>query len=298
MNKTAKNIVICVLLLISFFLLNLMDNNKITYLTVENRVVKEANKLTNTDKKVNKKKEKIVKEEIETTTFSVDTQINKKIKNITNIRIDDKKIIFNSSKSNVVSNIDKKDLDYLLNSKKNNWYIINENGDTFNILVEKNIIKLYGDEFKSISIFDGNKNYTIDYINGLWEINYPNIKVGIGLNVRYFNSLEKAIEAYKENEIITLLQNLNVENSIDINKSIVIDGNNKKINCQSSLFNILKNADIKINNINIETNNLVNVKKKNKSSLNINDSYLVIKEKLSNNKIKTNIKDSNVLRYL
>lgn len=298
MNKTAKNIVICVLLLISFFLLNLMDNNKITYLTVENRVAKEANKLTNTNKKVNKKKEKIVKEEIETTTFSVDTQINKKIKNITNIRIDDKKIIFNSSKSNVVSNIDKKDLDYLLNSKKNNWYIINENGDTFNILVEKNIIKLYGNEFTSMSIFDGNKNYTIDYINGLWEINYPNIKVGIGLNVRYFNSLEKAIEAYKENEIITLLQNLNVENSIDINKSIVIDGNNKKINCQSSLFNILKNADIKINNINIETNNLVNVKKKNKSSLNINDSYLVIKEKISNNKIKINIENSNVLRYL
>lgn len=298
MNKTAKNIVICVLLLISFFLLNLMDNNKITYLTVENRVAKEANKLTNTNKKVNKKKEKIVKEEIETTTFSVDTQINKKIKNITNIRIDDKKIIFNSSKSNVVSNIDKKDLDYLLNSKKNNWYIINENGNIFNTLIEKNIIKLYGDEFKSISIFDGNKNYTIDYKNGLWEINYPNIKVGIGLNVRYFNSLEKAIETYKENEIITLLQNLNVENSIDINKSIVIDGNNKKINCQSSLFNILNNIDIKINNINIETNNLVNVKKKNKSSLSINDSYLVIKEKLSNNKIKTNIKDSNVLRYL
>ena len=46
----AKNIIIGVLLVISGFLFNLMDNEKITYLSIDNKLVSAPNKIKHTNK--------------------------------------------------------------------------------------------------------------------------------------------------------------------------------------------------------------------------------------------------------
>lgn len=289
-----KNIIIIILLVISGFLFNLMDNEKIIYLSIDNKLASAPNKI----KRVNKNKTTKVVIKSEEQDFNVNKTVNKKLNNLTNIKIENKSIIFNSTKSNLVSNINKNDLEKLINSKKDTWYVFNDEGKKYDLSIENNIINLDGEDYKSLSIFDSFKFYTIDYKDGLWELNYPKVSVGKGINVNYFSNIESALKVYKNGDVITILNDIET-NTLNIDKNIIIDGNNNSISSNETLFNIKsKSINITLNNVNIDTKNLINVKKDNKVKVNIVNSKILYMSEFSNKKIKVNKDNATISSYL
>ena len=290
----AKNIIIIILLVISGVLFNLMDNEKITYLSIDSKLASAPNKI----KRTNKNKTTKVVTKSEEQSFDINKTVNKKLTNLTNIKIENKKIIFNSTKSNLVSNINKNDLEKLINSKKDNWYVFNNEGMKYNLSIENNIINLDGEDYKSLSIFDSFKFYTIDYKDGLWELNYPKVSVGKGINVNYFSNIESALKVYKNGDVITILNDIET-NTLNIDKNIIIDGNNRSISSNETLFKVKnKNINITLNNININTKNLINVKKDNKVKVNIINSKILYMSEFSNKKVKVNKDNATISSYL
>lgn len=292
----AKNITIIILLVISGVLFNLMDNEKITYLSIDSKFASAPNKIKRTNK--NKTTKVVIKNEEQS--FNVNKTVNKKLNNLTNIKIENKSIIFNSTKSNLVSNINKNDLEKLINSKKDTWYVFNNEGKKYDLSIENNIINLDGDDYKSLSIFDSFKFYTIDYKDGLWVLNYPKVSVGKGINVNYFSNIESALKVYKNGDVITILNDIET-NTLNIDKNIIIDGNNNSISSNETLFkvkNINININITLNNININTKNLINVKKDNKVKVNIVNSKILYMSEFSNKKIKVNKDNATISSYL
>ena len=290
----AKKIIIIILLVISGVLFNLMDNEKITYLSIDSKFASTPNKI----KRTNKNKTTKVVTKSEEQSFDINNTVNKKLNNLTNIKIENKSIIFNSTKSNLVSNINKNDLEKLINSKKDNWYVFNNEGMKYNLSIENNIINLDGEDYKSLSIFDSFKFYTIDYKDGLWELNYPKVSVGKGINVNYFSNIESALKVYKNGDVITILNDIET-NTLNIDKNIIIDGNNRSISSNETLFKVKnKNINITLNNININTKNLINVKKDNKVKVNIINSKILYMSEFSNKKIKVNKDNATISSYL
>ena len=289
-----KNIIIIILLVISGFLFNLMDNEKIIYLSIDNKLASAPNKI----KRVNKNKTTKVVTKSEEQDFNVNKTVNKKLNNLTNIKIENKSIIFNSTKSNLVSNINKNDLEKLINSKKDTWYVFNDEGKKYDLSIENNIINLDGEDYKSLSIFDSFKFYTIDYKDGLWELNYPKVSVGKGINVNYFSNIESALKVYKNGDVITILNDIET-NTLNIDKNIIIDGNNNSISSNETLFKVKsKNINITLNNININTKNLINVKKDNKVKVNIINSKILYMREFSNKKVMVNKDNATISSYL
>lgn len=290
----AKNIIIIILLVISGVLFNLMDNEKITYLSIDSKFASAPNKIKHTNK--NKTTKVIIKNEEQD--FNVNKTVNKKLNNLTNVRIENKSIIFNSTKSNLVSNINKNDLEKLINSKKETWYVFNNQGEKYDLKVENNIINLDGEDYKSLSIFDGFKFYTIDYKDGLWELNYPKVSVGKGININYFSNISDALNVSKAGDIITILSDVET-NTLNINKNVIIDGNNNSIRSNETLFKVKNiNINITLNNVNINTKNLINVKKDNKVKVNIVNSKILYMSEFSNKKIKVNKDNATISSYL
>lgn len=290
----AKNITIIILLVISGVLFNLMDNEKITYLSIDSKFASAPNKIKRTNK--NKTTKVVIKNEEQS--FNVNKTVNKKLNNLTNIKIENKSIIFNSTKSNLVSNINKNDLEKLINSKKDTWYVFNNEGKKYDLSIENNIINLDGDDYKYLSIFDSFKFYTIDYKDGLWVLNYPKVSVGKGINVNYFSNIESALKVYKNGDVITILNDIET-NTLNIDKNIIIDGNNNSISSNETLFKVKNiNINITLNNININTKNLINVKKDNKVKVNIVNSKILYMSEFSNKKIKVNKDNATISSYL
>lgn len=290
----AKNITIIILLVISGILFNLMDNEKITYLSIDSKFASAPNKIKHTNK--NKTTKVVIKNEEQD--FNINKTVNKKLNNLTNIKIENKSIIFNSTKSNLVSNINKNDLEKLINSKKDIWYVFNDEGKKYDLSIENNIINLDGEDYKSLSIFDSFKFYTIDYKDGLWELNYPKVSVGKGINVNYFSNIESALKVYKNGDVITVLNDIET-NTLNIDKNIIIDGNNNSISSNETLFKVKNiNINITLNNININTKNLINVKKDNKVKVNIVNSKILYMSEFSNKKIKVNKDNATISSYL
>lgn len=290
----AKNIIIIILLVISGVLFNLMDNEKITYLSIDSKLASAPNKI----KRTNKNKTTKVVTKSKEQSFDINKTVNKKLTNLTNIKIENKKIIFNSTKSNLVSNINKNDLEKLINSKKDNWYVFNDEGKKYDLSIENNIINLDGEDYKSLSIFDSFKFYTIDYKDGLWELNYPKVSVGKGINVNYFSNIESALNVYKNGDVITILNDIET-NTLNIDKNIIIDGNNNSISSNETLFKVKNiNINITLNNVNINTKNLINVKKDNKVKVNIINSRILYMSEFSNKKIKVNKNNATISSYL
>ncbi len=290
----AKKIIIIILLVISGVLFNLMDNEKITYLSIDSKLASAPNKI----KRTNKNKTTKVVTKSEEQSFDINKTVNKKLNNLTNIKIENKKIIFNSTKSNLVSNINKNDLEKLINSKKDNWYVFNDEGKKYDLSIENNIINLDGEDYKSLSIFDSFKFYTIDYKDGLWELNYPKVSVGKGINVNYFSNIESALKVYKNGDVITILNDIET-NTLNIDKNIIIDGNNNSISSNETLFKVKnKNINITLDNININTKNLINVKKDNKVKVNIINSKILYIREFSNKKVMVNKDNATISSYL
>lgn len=265
MEKIVKNSVITFLMIVAVFIIGLMDDKKITSLTVENTIAKNANKV-------------------------VTTAANKQL---ISIKVEKNKIYFNSNEPNVVSNISEDDLKNLLKSKKSNWKIYNEQNDEYTRTYSKKTLKLSNKSYKSLTINDGFKYYTIDNNNGTYEINYPNIAT----ENNYFHDFEDAINTCDNDCTITLLNSLDLSD-IELDKNITINGNHQTIYVNNYLFS-LKNSKIEVtlNNVKINTQYLLKVSKKNKNKLILNNSKIIYRE-LANNKIKVENNESSLLKYL
>ena len=265
MEKVVKNLIIIFLVIVAVFIIGLIDDKKITLLTVENTIAKNANKVV-------------------TTTAN---------KQLVSMRLEKNKIYFNSNEPNVVSNISDADLKNLLKSKKSNWKIYNEQNDEYAKTYSKKILKLSNKSYKSLTINDGFKYYTIDDNNGTYEINYPNIAT----EKNYFHDFDDAINTCDNDCTITLLNSLDLSD-IELNKNITINGNHQTIYAKDYLFN-LKNSKIEVtlNNVKINTQYLLKVSKKNKNKLTLNNSKIIYRE-LANNKIKVENNESSLLKYL
>lgn len=140
MEKVVKNLIITFLIIVAVFIVGLMDDKKITSLTVDNTIAKNANKVV-------------------TTTTN---------KHYISMRLDKNKIYFNSNEPNIVSNISDVDLKNLLRSKKDSWKIFNEQNDEYTKSYSKKILKFSNKLYKSLTINDGFKYYTIDNNNGTY----------------------------------------------------------------------------------------------------------------------------------
>lgn len=266
MNSNIKTMIIILMFIISIFILDLMDNENIMALTIENNVSK-------------------------TTRYTSNIESN------TSLRLDIDKIEFSSKKANIISNIAKKDLKKLMKVKKEFLEIKNELGENCDFVVSNKTIYIGDFNFDSLLLYDGFKNYTIDYKDGYYELNYPRVSVGVGLSKTYFHNIEDAIK-YSTNEVITLLNDITLDKTIELNKDITIDGNGFKLNSKDTLFTLNnKNITINISNVDIDTKRMIKVVKKNKSKLNIRDSKIIY-EQLFTNKLKTNIKDTKISMYL
>ena len=147
--------------------------------------------------------------------------------------------------------------------------------------------------YKSLTINDGFKNYTIDNNNGTYEINYPNIAT----ENNYFHKFEDAINTCDNDCTITLLNSLDLSD-IELDKNLTINGNHQTIYVKNYLFN-LKNSKIEVtlNDVKINTQYLLKVSKKNKNRLTLNNSKIIYRE-LANNKIKVENNKSSLLKYL
>lgn len=265
MEKVVKNLIITLLIIVAVFIVGLMDDKKITSLTVDNTIAKNANKVV-------------------TTTAN---------KQYVSMRLDKNKIYFNSNEPNIVSNISDVDLKNLLKSKKDSWKIFNEQNDEYTKSYSKKILKFSNKLYKSLTINDSFKYYTIDNNNGTYEINYPNIST----ESNYFHEFEDAINTCDNDCTITLLNSLDLSD-IELDKNLTINGNHQTIYVKNYLFN-LKNSKIEVtlNDVKINTQYLLKVSKKNKNRLTLNNSKIIYRE-LANNKIKVENNKSSLLKYL
>lgn len=266
MKNIEKNSIIVLLIIISIFIINLMDDKKITSLTVENTIARSFNKETSSNVKDDK---------------------------LSNIRIENDKIYFNVSSSNVASNINEDDLNKLLKSKKKNWKVYNENNMEYNKSYKNGVLRLKNDDFKSLTINDGYKNYLINYHNGFFELSYPSVSIG----TKYFLDFESAYNSCDKECEIDLLEDISLSN-IEILKDVVINGNYKNIYSDDYLFK-LNDSKVKItlNNVKVNIQYLANVSKKNKNKIILNNSKIKCLD-VANNKTNVENNQSSLLKFL
>ncbi len=226
-------------------------------------------------------------------------------------------ISFNSEDVNVISEVSEEDLQEILKSDKSKWIIYNHSGYKYtnNYSIVNNNMSLEGDYQTSSITFGitaGNvvKYYTLDKVitkntniledrseleeEVTWHINYPNVslttkKIHVEddilptndgtLEIYYFSSLEDAIKLANENDSIALLKDMNISNTIEIDKLINLIGNNHKItfvedilestsvNLDVYLFHIKDIDDeegiMKIENLEVDVNSFINIDESN-----------------------------------
>ena len=188
-------------------------------------------------------------------------------------------INFASEEVNVVSNITEDELQDLLKSDKSKWIIYNDNGFKYSNNYSKvlNAMTLEGD-YKTNSVTIGipvgteTKYYTLDKVITTktveledktqmeeeikWYINYPNVSLTTKkvvdtesnelpsidpiMEVYYYSNLDSAIKLAKDNDTISILRDITVTNTIEINKLLTIVGNSHKV---TYVENIVENPN-------------------------------------------------------
>lgn len=201
--------------------------------------------------------------------------------------------------SNVESNISVEDFDELMNSDKKEWKFNSNTGvDYLNVYdPEVDEIKEFNltgnkESVYSITISNGLKHYVIDYDSVIdkWFIKYPTVTLGVGLDVNYYSSFDVAIPLAKDGDVITLLSDIEINNTLVIDKLINLDFNNKNIICNGDYLieykGINSELDLLINNLNGTVNNFIK----------INDDVVVNKIIINNSNVIYNgeLKISNI----
>ena len=223
-----------------------------------------------------------------------------------NMYIDGNTISFD--KSNTVTELDYNVINKINNSDKTTWNIITnnfvENYEYINnkiVIDDKNVEKItfsfvYNDvEYDLAVVKDGD-------INILKEAKVKLIHGSMNsLWYQYFYDLNDAIKAARPKDIIILYDDMEVNNTINVDKSISIIADNKHTLKSNSkyLFNITKNnVTLDLTNITLDTNSFVKGKY-NKNVITVNNSKVLYKNKMySNKKFNKVIKQDNKKSFI
>jgi hypothetical protein len=214
------------------------------------------------------------------------------IKNV-NIFINNDKITFD--KSNTITELDYKTINAIQLSDKTKWEVVtdkNENIEVFN----NDFISLSDNEYNTLSfsfIYD-NEEYNLSIIkdNDKYKLVKSNIKVIHGsinsLWYQYYYDLNTAIKAASNNDFIVLYDDIEVKNTITVDKNINILSGNNKINTirknKGYLFNVTKNnVEINITNTLLDVDSFIKGKYENNKVL-LDNSKVVYKNKIYSNK--------------
>ena len=222
-----------------------------------------------------------------------------------NIYIDNNTISFD--KSNTTTELDYNTINTINMSDKSKWNIITNNlveeydYNDGSILIKDNNVKALSFSFISE---DEEYNYSIiNDING-YKLVKSNIKLIHGnmnsLWYTYFYDLKTAIKAARSNDIIVLYDDIDVDNTLTINKSLTIMSNNNINTINSNkgfLFNLSgSNISLTINNVLLNTNSFIKGKSE-KNKIIFDNSKVLYKNKVySSNDLKGIIKstDNNI----
>ena len=220
--------------------------------------------------------------------------ISMKGKKNVNIFVDNNIISFD--KSNTKTELTYATYNVIVNSDKSTWRVITNNNvenyevNNNKIIIDDNNVKtisfsfMYNDEEYNLSLVKENDGYilkesTVKLIHGSYT----------SLWYDYYNDLETAIKAAKDNDYIVLYDNQNVENTLNINKKITILSNPGNIytvvNNGNYLFNI-NNGLLTINNVLIKSNSFV--KGKTSKNITLNNTSVVYSDRVTPKKSKLN----------
>ena len=96
-------------------------------------------------------------------------------------------------------------------------------------------------------------------VGGYWGISDANTHNVAAVKGVSYTSLQEAINAAKPGDTVTLLANVTADSTVNINKSITLDGGSYKISGTASpLLNLSSSADITVQNATLEaTNNVI-----------------------------------------
>ncbi len=214
------------------------------------------------------------------------------IKNV-NIFINNDEITFD--KSNTITELDYKTINAIQLSDKTKWEVVtdkNENIEVFN----NDFISLSDNEYNTLSfsfIYD-NEEYNLSIVkdNDKYKLVKSNIKVIHGsinsLWYQYYYDLNTAIKAASNNDFIVLYDDIEVKNTITVDKNINILSGNNKINTirknKGYLFNVTKNnVEINITNTLLDVDSFIKGKYENNKVL-LDNSKVVYKNKIYSNK--------------
>ena len=211
---------------------------------------------------------------------------------IVNLYVEDNKILFN--KSNVISDLPYSTLNKIYTSDKNTWSIVTNNLKE-SYTYDNNVLTIDDTNITNISISflynDEEINLAIIKENNVYRLYESKIKLVHGdinsLWYTYFHDLNDAIKAANKEDTIVLYEDITINNTIDINKSINIisdTGINTIKNEKGFAFNITgKNIKLNITNVLIETDSFVKGKY-NGNSILLDNSKVVYKNKIYSNK--------------
>ena len=198
-----------------------------------------------------------------------------------NISVDEEEVMniafdVDEELSNVESKLDILDYDYLMSSDKTLWQLYTDKGIDYAISPSENedgtsyITLSDAKEIDSFTISDGSNSYIFDYNEDTmkWEIKYPGVSLGIGINIRYYANLEVAVALAKENETITLFEDQEVLNTLIISQPITIDGSDYKIHSTAEYLFTFENlnaqdSEVLIKNFTTEVLSFMDIKANN-----------------------------------
>lgn len=174
----------------------------------------------------------------------------------------------NSENVNTESNLSEEDLIHLLESDISSWEIYNNKGSLFTLVFDDKKITFTSDEeIKVLTIkIDENNSYILyfDEENDKWIIDYPRVEVINEDKKMFFNNLEDAISSSNSMSKISLLKDIEITETIVINKDIEIEGNGYKIlSTDEYAFKIVNIEEEEkmflFRNINLDVNNFLNI---------------------------------------
>lgn len=178
-------------------------------------------------------------------------------------------IDLDSEEVNTVSRLSDEDLIEFLNSDVSKWQINDQMGKIFELEIKDNKITTSAEsEIRALTIMVADKGYVLTFDEEMqkWILDYPTVKVTNEEKVMYYASLEDAIKTVVSKDKVTILKDMENQDTIVIDKAISIDGGSFKLSSTSEYL-----FDIK--NINDEENEIVisNMEVKVKSLLRVED---------------------------
>lgn len=144
-----------------------------------------------------------------------------------------------ADESNVVGNVASEELiKKLVASDMKTWIVTSGNGWNyifdFKDDEEVNSLELKGDnkvssftvKLADTSLVETESVYLFNYdeVEEKWYVQHPTVKVSYGLDVRYFNNLQTAINNARKGERVSILKNMEVTSKITIPRPMIIDG--------------------------------------------------------------------------